>query len=198
MFSQVEGALSRSQGGLGIGLSLVKRLVEMHEGQVDVKSEGPDKGSEFVVHLPIVADQPALCEPTANEGDGQPPTSHFRILVVDDNRDAATSLAMLLTMTGNTVRIAYDGAEAVDAAGEFRPQVVLLDIGLPKLNGYDAARAIRREPWGQDMVLIAVTGWGQAEDKRRSAEAGFDQHMTKPVDPQCVMKLLAELPPGKA
>ena len=130
--------------------------------------------------------RPATTAPTK-------PTSDLRILVVDDNRDAASILAMLLKIMGNHVRTAHDGEEAVQAAGEFRPHVVLLDIGLPKMNGYEAARAIRQEPWGKNMILIAVTGWGQDEDKRKSEEAGFDRHMVKPVDPQVLMKLLAEL-----
>ncbi len=192
MFSQVEGALSRSQGGLGIGLSLVKRLVEMHGGHIEARSNGAGQGSEFVVRLPIVVEQ-ACFRKTSDDGAEAQPTSKLRILVVDDNRDAASSLAMLLEMMGNDVRTAHDGDEAVRAAGEFHPHVVLLDIGLPKMNGYEAARTIREEPWGKNMVLIAVTGWGQDEDKRKSQDAGFDQHMVKPVDPQVLMKMLAEL-----
>jgi DNA-binding response OmpR family regulator len=117
----------------------------------------------------------------------------LRILVVDDNRDSADSLAMMLRIMGNEIRTAYDGEEAVAAAGEFRPDVVLLDIGLPKLNGYEACRHIREQPWSKSVVLIAMTGWGQEEDRRRSQEAGFDKHMVKPVDPQALMNLLREL-----
>ncbi len=193
MFSQVEGALSRSQGGMGIGLYLVKRLVEMHQGQIEVKSDGPDKGSEFLVRLPILL-EPSPTPKTRTEDDTLPiPTSELRILVVDDNRDAASTLTMLLEYMGNTAYTAHDGEEAVETAGKYRPDVVLLDIGLPKMNGYDAARAIRHEPWGQNMVLIAVTGWGHDEDKRKSEDAGFDLHMVKPVDPRSLMKLLADL-----
>jgi signal transduction histidine kinase len=191
MFSQVEGALSRSQGGLGIGLCLVKQLVELHGGRIEAKSEGLGKGSQFVVRLPIVVERTS--RKTSDDDGNAKPTSDLRILVVDDNRDIASSLAILLKMMGNNVRTAHDGEEAVRAAGEFDPHVVLLDIGLPKMNGYEAARIIREEPWGKNMILIAVTGWGQDEDKRKSEEAGFDRHMVKPVDPQALMKLLAAL-----
>jgi signal transduction histidine kinase len=192
MFSQVEGALSRSRGGLGIGLCLVKQLVEMHGGTIEARSDGPGKGSQFVVRLPIVVEQSCLRKTGDDDGNAVL-RSDLRILVVDDNQDGASTLAMLLKMMGNDVRTVHDGEEAVRAAGEFHPQVVLLDIGLPKLNGYEAARAIREAAWGKNMILIAVTGWGQKEDKRRSEEAGFDRHMVKPVDPQALMKLLAGL-----
>ena len=191
MFSQVETALSRSQGGLGIGLYVVKRLVEMHGGQIEARSEGPGKGSEFVVRLPIVVAQNFTRETSNDNAAGL--ISNFRILVVDDNEDAASSSSMLLKMMGNQVRTAYDGEEAVQAADEFHPHVVLLDIGLPKMNGYEAARAIRQQPWGRNIVLIAVTGWGQEADKRMSQEAGFDHHMVKPVDPRVLVKHLAEM-----
>jgi CheY-like chemotaxis protein len=192
MFTQVEHSLERSQGGLGIGLTLVKRLVEMHGGSIEAKSEGPGRGAEFVVRLPVVVD---ACE-LQNQDDNGAPTpskSALRILIVDDNRDSADSLVMLLRIMGNDTRTAYDGQQGVDAAEEFRPDVMLLDIGLPKLNGYEACRRIRETAWGKSVVLIAVTGWGQEEDRRRSHEAGFDHHMVKPVDPQTLMKLLADL-----
>ena len=195
MFSQVEEALSRSQGGLGIGLCLVKQLVEMHGGRIEARSEGPGKGSEFVVRLPIIVEI-GNGRSADDTGEDAKPTSNLRVLVVDDNRDAALSFAMLLKMMGNNVRTALDGEEAVRTAGEFHPHVVLLDIGMPKMNGYEAARTIRDEPWGKNMILIAVTGWGQDEDRRKSQQAGFDRHMVKPVDPQTFMTLLAGLDLG--
>jgi PAS domain S-box-containing protein len=191
MFMQVDRSLERSQGGLGIGLTLVKRLVEMHGGTIDARSEGPGRGSEFIVRLPIVVE--AAVPPPAEREESAAPRSSFRILIVDDNRDGADSLAMMLRSMGNEPRTAYDGQQALDEAEEFRPDVVLLDIGLPKLNGYEACRRIRERPWGKSVVLIALTGWGQDEDRRRSRESGFDHHMVKPVDPLDLMKLLADL-----
>jgi PAS domain S-box-containing protein len=191
MFSQVESSLSRSQGGLGIGLYLVKRLVEMHGGTIEARSDGLGQGSEFVVRLPISGHERSTHD--SRDGETAARVSNLRILVVDDNRDVATSFAMLLRAIGNNVRIAYDGEEAVQAAGQFRPDVAFLDIGMPKMNGYEAARAIRQQPWGHDMVLVAITGWGQQEDRKRSDEAGFDHHMIKPVDSDKLMSSLAGL-----
>jgi PAS domain S-box-containing protein len=197
MFSQGERALERSQGGLGIGLTLVKRLVEMHGGRIEAHSDGPGRGAEFVVRLPAARDAPgpevaaARLEPAA-------PPAPLRILIVDDNQDHTDSLAMLLRILGHDTRTAYDGRAGLEAAGEFRPGVILLDIGLPKLNGYEACRRLREQAWGKDVVIIAVTGWGQEEDRRRSLEAGFDHHLVKPVDPQDLLRLLAELRPGKS
>ncbi len=196
MFSQVEGALSRSQGGLGIGLCLVKQLVQMHGGSIEAESEGPGRGSRFVVRLPVAVEQQDAG--TSNDNGEAVTTSKLRILVVDDNRDAAESLAMLLKIMGNNVRTASDGEKGVQAAGEFRPHVVLLDIGLPRLNGFEACRLIRQQAGSQHTVLIAVTGWGAEEDRRQSREAGFDYHMVKPVDPTALMKLLADLSIVKA
>jgi PAS domain S-box-containing protein len=195
MFSQVAPALERSQGGLGIGLALVRGLVELHGGSVEARSGGPGLGSEFLVRLPVVgAPAEAPREPT---GDGEKVggARTCRILVVDDNRDAADSLALMLRLKGHDIQTAHDGLEAIQAAAAFRPEVVLLDIGLPKMNGYEAAQYIRAQPWGGHMALIAVTGWGQEEDKRRSLEAGFDHHLTKPVDPAALEKLLALIAP---
>jgi PAS domain S-box-containing protein len=194
MFSQVDRSLEKAQGGLGIGLTLVKRLVEMHGGRVEARSEGAGRGSEFVVRLPIVVDASV---PPEDREEPAVPKSSLRILIVDDNEDGADSLADVLRLMGNDTATAYDGQEGVDAAGRLRPDVILFDIGLPRLNGYEAARRIRGEPWGKHPVLIAVTGWGQDEDRRRSREAGFDHHMVKPVDPNALMKLLAELPAAK-
>ncbi len=196
LFTQVDRSLEKSQGGLGIGLTLVKRLVEMHGGRVEAKSEGPGMGSEFIVRLPVVVEASRPQE-AGIEDEPAAPKSSLRILIVDDNRDGADSLGMLLRIMGNNTRTAYDGQEGVDVAGEFRPDVVLLDIGLPKLNGYEACRRIREQPWGKGVVLIAMTGWGQDDDRRRSHEAGFDHHMVKPVDPQALMKMLAGLQVAK-
>jgi PAS domain S-box-containing protein len=190
IFSQAKPALTRSQGGLGIGLSLVKGLVDLHGGSIEARSDGPGQGSEFVVRLPVAVEPPVPLPARPSEEDEQPVTK-CRILIVDDNQDSADSLAMLLEIFGNEVGTAYDGEEAVEAAGALRPEVVLLDIGMPKLNGYDACRRIRQQPWGQEMFLIALTGWGQDEDRRRTEEAGFNFHIVKPVDPAALMKLLA-------
>lgn len=189
MFAQVEGALSRSRGGLGIGLNLAKRLVEMHGGSIQARSDGVDKGSEFIVRLPIVVEVP---EGSARRDDVELPRmgSELRILVVEDNKDAAESLAIVLRLMGHNAMVAYDGEEAIVAAEDFRPQVTLCDVGLPKLNGYDVARALRRQPGGEAMLLIAVTGWGQEHDKRQTKAAGFDRHMVKPVDVQALMRML--------
>ncbi|HUR19174.1 MAG TPA: response regulator [Vicinamibacterales bacterium] len=197
LFSQVEGALSRSHGGLGIGLNLAKRLVEMHQGRIEARSDGAGRGSEFVVQLPIVVAPHASGDAT---GDGAvaKPTTRLRILVVDDNRDAAESSAMLLEMMGNQVSKAYDGEEAVASARQFQPEVVLCDIGLPKLNGYEVCRLIRAEAWAKDALLIAVTGWGQDSDRQLASDAGFDHHMVKPVDPDALLKLLAGLHAAKS
>jgi PAS domain S-box-containing protein len=191
MFSQVDQSLEQSQGGLGIGLTLVKRLVEMHSGSVEAQSAGEGHGSAFVVRLPAALDVAQVARPATPET--QTSSATHRILVVDDNEDSADSLAMLLQLTGHEVFIAHDGHGALDAAEQHRPGVVLLDIGLPSLNGYDVCRRIRQQPWGKTMVLIALTGWGQDEDRRRSQEAGFDGHLVKPVDHTRLLTLLATL-----
>jgi PAS domain S-box-containing protein len=195
LFFQVDPSLERAQGGLGIGLSLVRRLVELHGGTVKAQSAGLGEGSEFTVHLPILAQQPAPApQPATGEAEKKAISSQ-RILVVDDIQDSADLLAMLLRLLGNTVEIVHDGLNAVEMAERFLPDVVLLDIGLPKLNGYDACRRIREHPWGQSMVLIALSGWGGEEDVRRAKEAGFDAHLVKPVDPDALQKVLATLKP---
>ncbi|MBI3864986.1 MAG: PAS domain S-box protein [Planctomycetia bacterium] len=191
MFSQVESALDRSQGGLGIGLSLVKGLVELHGGTIEARSGGPRMGSEFTVQLPIVDAVDVAPRETIAEEEHVGSDRTCRILVVDDLRDSADSMAKVLRTKGHDIRTAYDGLEAVQTGAAFQPHVVLLDIGLPKMNGYDVARRIRNEPWGGNVALVAMTGWGQEEDKRRSLDAGFDHHLTKPVDAAALERLLA-------
>jgi PAS domain S-box-containing protein len=190
MFMQIDTSLERSVSGLGLGLTLVKNLVEMHNGTVEVNSDGIGKGTEFVVRLPIMAGatKPSPPEPPTSESSR---TTARRILVVDDNRDSAESLAMLLKLTKNDTHTAYDGLEAVEAAATWKPDVILFDIGLPKLNGYEACRRIREQPWGRGMIMVALTGWCQQEDRQRSSEAGFDGHLVKPVDLAALTQLLA-------
>ena len=190
MFSQVEGALARSRGGLGIGLALAKRLVEMHGGRIEASSEGLGHGAEFVVTLPMLASDAQAVSPAESEPAAIAEGGGLRILVADDNEDAALALARLLEAVGHTVRTAFDGAQAVRLAAEFDPQVAILDIGMPKLNGLEACTQIRAQPHGTDRLVIAVTGWGQVEDRRLSTHAGFDHHLVKPVDPQVLLELI--------
>jgi CheY-like chemotaxis protein len=191
MFTQVDQSLERAQGGLGIGLTLVKRLVELHGGAVEAHSGGSGAGSRFVVRLPCAMQAPALPAEVRRAPGADKPRTH-RILVADDNRDAADSLAAMLRLGGHEVRIGYDGREALELAASFRPEVVLLDIGMPRLNGYDTARALRQLFPERDVVLVALTGWGQPEDKRRSRLAGFDFHFVKPLDPAALERVLGE------
>jgi PAS domain S-box-containing protein len=195
VFVQVDTSWRRVQGGLGVGLSLVKEFVGLHGGQVEAHSDGPGKGSEFVVRLPaaIAAEPPkAAAEPTkaAPEKSRGP---RRRILVVDDNRDAAVSLTMMLRIKGHEVRTVHDGAAAVAAAAEFRPELVLMDLGMPILDGYEAARRIRAQPREDRAFLVALTGWGADDDRRRTHDAGFDRHLVKPVDPDALISMIAEM-----
>ena len=193
MFVQVDNSLERAQGGLGIGLSLVKRLVEMHSGSVEAFSEGPGKGSEFVVRLPMARPSASAQEPASAAAEGPHDEAHgHRILVVDDNEDSATSLALLLSMMGHETKTANDGIEAIEKAAEFKPDVALLDIGMPRLNGYDTARRMRETEWGRGMLLVALTGWGQESDRARSMESGFDAHLVKPVQATDIEQLLGD------
>jgi CheY-like chemotaxis protein len=189
MFAQVERSVVRAQGGLGIGLALVKSFAELHGGMVEARSGGPGTGSEFIVHLPVSP----LESGNADRRDDAPGSAvqTCRILVVDDNHDGCDSMAALLKIEGHTVHTAYDGVAAIAAANEFSPQVVLMDLGMPKMNGYDACRQIRDQPWGKDLLIIAMTGWGQEEDKLRARQAGFDAHLVKPIDPGELQRLLA-------
>jgi len=192
MFTQIDRPLEKDYTGLGIGLTLVKRLVVMHKGSIEVRSDGADKGSEFTVRLPILVE--SLGEESASIEQETKATS-LRILVVDDNKAAATMLKMVVKMLGNEVRTAHDGQQAIGVAAEFLPDVVLMDLGMPRMNGYEAARHIREQPWGQDMLLVALTGWGQDEDRERTQEAGFDHHLVKPAEPAALQQLLANHQP---
>jgi len=191
MFSQVDRAVERSTGGLGIGLALVKGLVEMHGGTVAAASPGEGAGSTFTVTLPVLADRPASDGVPAGDG---PARKGRRVLVVDDNRDGADSLAMMLRLLGDEVATANDGVEAVEAAAAFRPEVILMDVGMPRLNGLDATRRIREQAWGKAVTVIALTGWGQEGDRERSREAGCDGHLVKPVNLADLEALLAGRP----
>jgi CheY-like chemotaxis protein/two-component sensor histidine kinase len=193
LFVQADPGANRSQGGLGIGLTLVKNLVAMHKGSVRVESAGLGKGSEFIVRLPLSSLKPG--EPSADRnGEKQqtPPPSRHRLLVVDGNKDAADSLAMLLRLQGHEVRVAHDGPAALELAAGYRPQMVFLDIGMPGMDGYEVARRLRSLPGLAGIKVAALTGWGQSEDRRRSKEAGFDYHFVKPVDPTTLQSLVAD------
>ena len=192
MFTQIDRPLEKGYTGLGIGLTLVKRLVDMHQGSIEVRSDGPDKGSEFSVRLPIMLESLGN-EETADEQEFV--ATPLRILVVDDNKAAATMLKMVVKMLGNKVRTAHDGQQAVEVAAEFLPDVVLMDLGMPKMNGYEAARHIRKQSWGHDMLLVALTGWGQDEDREKTRQAGFDHHLVKPAEPAVLQQLLANHKP---
>jgi PAS domain S-box-containing protein len=192
LFWQVDRSLEKSQGGLGVGLTIVKRLVELHGGTVEAHSEGYGMGSEFVICLPVVLSV-VQAEEESHSDEGSGSTGRRRVLIADDNVDAAGSLAIMLRLMSNEVRTANDGQAAVETAEAFRPDVILLDIGMPRLNGYEACRRIRQQPWGKNILIIALTGWGQEEDKRRSQEAGFNSHLVKPVEPGALERMLASL-----
>jgi len=181
MFSQVRDEQDRSDGGLGIGLALVKGLVDLHGGTIEACSEGAGHGSEFVVTIPVHHGESPRAVATSPTAERREQVGR-RILVADDNQDAADSLALLLSTGGHEVRIAHGGHGAVVLASDFRPEIALLDIGMPDLNGYEVARQLREPSWGKTLRLIALTGWGQEEDKQRALAAGFDHHLTKPVD----------------
>ncbi len=175
----MENPLARTRGGLGIGLTLARALIKKHGGSIRAESEGHGKGSRFVVVLPVHSADSALepADPDARRAG----STQRRILVVDDNEDAALVLSMQLRLSGHELKVAFSGAEALEVGGDFRPEVILMDIGMPGMNGLDAARLIRQQPWGQHVLLVAITGWGQSEDKRLTREAGFNHHVVKPV-----------------
>jgi signal transduction histidine kinase len=203
LFTQLDRTSGPPQSGLGIGLALVQRLVEMHGGSVSARSDGLGKGSEFLIRLPLFIretvesgqpiQQRSALEQSMTNAEG-PARTQRRILVADDNNDALESLATLLQLSGHEVYTAANGAMALESAEAHRPEVALLDIGMPKLDGYEVARRIRAQPWGQRITLVALTGWGQDSDRRRSQEAGFDSHLVKPLDLDKLMELLAALP----
>jgi CheY-like chemotaxis protein len=202
LFTQADRSLDRSQGGLGIGLTLVRRLVEMHEGMVEARSAGPGTGSEFVVRLPLLKDEGGTTNDESGEVSSRVHPSSLiphpsrRVLVVDDNGDAAESLALLLGVAGHQARVCHDGPSCLQVAAEFRPDAVLLDIGLPDMDGYEVARRLRAHPATERALLVALTGYGQIEDLRRAREAGFNHHFVKPADLDALTALLAE--PGTA
>jgi signal transduction histidine kinase len=200
MFSQVESALSRSRGGLGVGLSLARRLIEMHGGSIQAQSEGLGHGSRFVVELPLAVQHEMTEDATVPQQQfvDVPAGSERRVLVADDNVDAAATLAMLLQTLGYAVREVHDGEAAVAAASEFKPQLAFLDIGMPGLNGYQACKQIRALPGGAAMRLVAVTGWGQQDDRNAAREAGFDTHLVKPVEPGELAAVLGSVPAPSA
>ena len=192
MFVQVDLSLGRSRGGLGIGLTLVKRLVAMHGGSVSAASDGSGRGSRFEVRLPIA---PALGDPAETRPSAAPaPVPNRRVLVVDDNHDAADLLALSLSRSGHEVRVAYDGEQALETAEAFRPDLVLLDIGMPRLDGIEVCRRIRARDWGAKTCVVALSGWGQEKDRRETRAAGFDEHLIKPVDAPALRSVLGDLP----
>jgi CheY-like chemotaxis protein len=195
MFSQAQTSQESSQGGLGIGLALTKGLVEMHGGTIEARSAGPGKGSAFIVRLPL-GDVTKV--PSQGRADPQEPrvVVSRRVLIADDNRDAAESLAILLRFDGHDVVVANEGDAALRLFEAHKPDVALLDIGMPLLSGYEVARLIRASANGEQVLLVAVTGWGQEKDRRESREAGFDHHLTKPVEPEAVSKLMQPVRQG--
>jgi PAS domain S-box-containing protein len=197
MFTQLDSSLERSHGGLGIGLSLAQSLVEMHGGRIEAHSAGLHRGSRFVVHLPLIAQFEGV-QGDERRVDPAAAMSARRILVVDDNRDAAMSLAALLRLLGHEVATAFSGLEALRLAELQAPELILLDLGMPHMNGYDTAARIREQPWGRKVLLVALTGWGQESDRQRSHEAGFDHHLVKPVEVEVLERLLNELLPAPA
>jgi CheY-like chemotaxis protein len=196
MFSQVTPGKGHADEGLGIGLALVKGLVELHGGRVEARSEGLERGSEFSVYVPNSLID--MAPPAERAGDAAAPVSApasaprpLRVLIADDNRDSAESLGMLLEMSGHEVYLAHDGLDALAAAAEKLPDIALLDIGMPGMDGYEVAANIRREAWGSNITLIAITGWGQEDNKRLARTAGFDHHLTKPMDSAVLESILA-------
>jgi signal transduction histidine kinase len=195
LFTHCEQPLDRAVGGLGIGLAIVRQLVEMHGGTVRAASDGPGCGTEIVVRLPMMFAMTPTALPARTPEASTQLESARRILVVDDNRDAAEALSLLLQLRGHDVKTAEDGFEALRIAPDFGPEIVILDLGMPKLNGYETAAHIRKEPWGRDLPLIALTGWGQPKDRQRTVEAGFNEHLVKPVGQQELIDAITRVMP---
>jgi signal transduction histidine kinase len=191
MFAQADRSLERRHGGLGIGLTMAKKLVELHGGSIRGRSDGPGRGSEFAVRLPLALREPRRGDHDVRATQEWSAVPARRVLVADDNPDSLESLALMLRIRGHDVHTAIDGRDAIEEAAAFRPDVILLDIGMPNVNGYDACRRIREEPWGRQTLIIALTGWGQDEDRQKSREAGFDLHLVKPVDPEVLFAHVA-------
>jgi signal transduction histidine kinase/ActR/RegA family two-component response regulator len=193
MFEQATPILERSAGGLGIGLTLARRLIEMHDGRIAISSPGPGKGTEVEIHLPVAQGHAATAVPIDGEASTAPERRNLRVLIVEDNHDAAEMLELAVAHLGHLTRIAHDGAAAISIATEFAPDLILLDIGLPVMNGYTVVRTLREMPEFTNVHIAAVTGWGQEEDRRKAREAGFDSHFTKPLSPAALEALLAEI-----
>ena len=196
MFAQVDRTSARAQGGLGIGLALVKRLVEMHGGSIAVASAGSGQGSRFELRLPAVAPTFMPVRAAGSSATDAAPGDGSRILIADDNRDSADSMAMMLGLLGFETTVVYDGDDAIRAASTLRPRVAILDIGMPHLPGDEVARRLRGEGWAKDMILIALSGWGREDDRKKTAEAGFDHHLVKPLDLHALSRLLAHVATG--
>jgi CheY-like chemotaxis protein len=191
LFTQIPSERASTTGGLGIGLALVRALVELHGGEIRAASPGIDLGSEFTVRLPLLdAAQDNSATPAGTDDNEHAMPIRRNILIADDNQDALESLALMLRMEGHEVHCASDGEEALHLAGQRKPEIVVLDVGMPKMDGCEVARRIRAESWGRGAVLVALTGWGQEVDRRRSREAGFDMHLVKPVDPATLCDML--------
>jgi CheY-like chemotaxis protein len=191
MFTQVDRGSALAQGGLGIGLALAQQLTQMHGGRIEVKSAGEGRGSEFSVHLPLCASPESTALEPDRAGSAYRPERR-RVLLADDNIDGAESLRLNLEIQGHDVRVAFDGAAALDLADEFRPEIMVLDLGMPKLDGLEVCRRVRARDWGDEVTIIALTGWGQEQDRGRALAAGFDHHLTKPADPQSVHELIVK------
>ncbi|MCC6493863.1 MAG: response regulator, partial [Pirellulales bacterium] len=190
MFEQIEQHGQFGHSGLGIGLTLVQRLVELHGGSVQVESPGRNQGTTFRIRIPVMPPSAAPTNGAAGQRQFQPPAVKRRILVVDDNADALETLSRLVSLLGGDVRRAHDGLEALEVAQAFQPEIVLMDLGMPRLNGYEAARRMRQEPWGRQLTLVATSGWGQQSDRQRTADAGFDHHLVKPIETAALREVL--------